>query len=623
MKNLILSQLFILLLCCGNSLMAQSAQLSIQGVLRNANGTAVANGQYEINFKLWDTATGGTLVWEETKSDVDVEGGIYSVVLGDGSTVLDAPFDQPYYIGVSVEGGAELIPRAPLTSSPYALSLIGSDNIFPNSGNVGVGDASPQSKLSVKEGNGTIGLEPGANANHTAKIKTTTTGLDFLNENGKATTFSNDDGEKMRIAGTGNVGIGTLNPSRKLHLKGSNDMLFLEGDGTSFMSFYKNGLTARSGYFGYPNAGTNSLRLVNEIGDLSITSSNFNLSSTVLEVNSNGGMFRLKGTDHAYLEFYPQANQGRKGYIGYGGANQHLSITNEYTNGNVSLSATQDIHMHTGSNRGIYMHSLIVANGGKYHSMNEYGHLNPGATGIGYVYGHQSETNHPYSIAAANYIRAEGFHADSDRRIKKDIKISEGKKDLALLNTIEVTDYRHIDEVKNSPALRKGFIAQQVESVFPQAIERSSEHIPSVFTFPISLSLENGVAQFDLAKTHDLNAGDNVKIMTADGEEFFEVAAIVNEKSFTINNWKGSQNANELFVYGKKVDDFRSVDYDRVFTLAVSATQELARKVEALEKENAALKTKASQSIKVNQELKAEVETLAKRMIRLENQFEN
>ncbi|OQX75780.1 MAG: hypothetical protein B6D64_11060 [Bacteroidetes bacterium 4484_276] len=42
----------------------------------------------------------------------------------------------------------------------------------------------------------------------------------------------------------------------------------------------------------------------------------------------------------------------------------------------------------------------------------------------------------------------------------------------------------------------------------------------------------------------------------------------------------------QFFVFGKKTDDFRAVDYDRVFTLGVSDIQELNRQNEELQKQN-------------------------------------
>jgi hypothetical protein len=45
-------------------------------------------------------------------------------------------------------------------------------------------------------------------------------------------------------------------------------------------------------------------------------------------------------------------------------------------------------------------------------------------------------------------------------------------------------------------------------------------------------------------------------------------------------------------VYGTEVPDFHVVDYDAISMLNVSATQELLRRIEALEKELEALKKK-------------------------------
>ena len=47
---------------------------------------------------------------------------------------------------------------------------------------------------------------------------------------------------------------------------------------------------------------------------------------------------------------------------------------------------------------------------------------------------------------------------------------------------------------------------------------------------------------------------------------------------------------NNVFCYGKEVDDFHTLDKQKLFALNFSATQELDRKVIALENENAELK---------------------------------
>lgn len=108
------------------------AALSIQGILKKSNGVAVEDGVYNITFKLYGAAIGGTAVWTEMQTGVEVSSGIYSTILGN-TNPLNIPFNQVYYLGVTI-GSSELTPRIQLTSAPYALSLIGVNNQFPSSG---------------------------------------------------------------------------------------------------------------------------------------------------------------------------------------------------------------------------------------------------------------------------------------------------------------------------------------------------------------------------------------------------------------------------------------------------------------------------------------------------------
>ncbi len=127
------------------------ANLSVQGTVQTLKGTAVDDGDYDILFKLYTVESGGTPVWSETQT-LEVTNGVYSVLLG-AVNPLNVPFDVPYFLGTTLPGGPELIPRSPLTSSPYALSVIGQDNKFPSTGNVGIGTTAPTTTL---DANGSI-----------------------------------------------------------------------------------------------------------------------------------------------------------------------------------------------------------------------------------------------------------------------------------------------------------------------------------------------------------------------------------------------------------------------------------------------------------------------------------
>ena len=85
-----------------------------------------------------------------------------------------------------------------------------------------------------------------------------------------------------------------------------------------------------------------------------------------------------------------------------------------------------------------------------------------------------------------------------------------------------------------------------------------------------------------------------------------EITTVV---SATANLIKTNLNhTGKVFVYGRAVNDFRTVDYQAISMLNVSATQALLKRVEALELENAALKLKNEEF----QDLKVELETLQK-----------
>jgi hypothetical protein len=111
---------------CAAQLAAQGVvgTLRIQGTLKNNNGQPVADGGYALTFKIYTSEAGGTAIWTETQSAINLSGGVYSAVLG-SVTPLTPAFDVPYWLGVTIGSGAELQPLTALTAAPYALALLG------------------------------------------------------------------------------------------------------------------------------------------------------------------------------------------------------------------------------------------------------------------------------------------------------------------------------------------------------------------------------------------------------------------------------------------------------------------------------------------------------------------
>src|SRR4030042_854419 len=71
---------------CGIGFSQIPQTLSYQGVLKDASGVIVPNANYNLTFRIYSGAIGGTALWTEAQS-VAVTVGIFNVILG-GSTTL-------------------------------------------------------------------------------------------------------------------------------------------------------------------------------------------------------------------------------------------------------------------------------------------------------------------------------------------------------------------------------------------------------------------------------------------------------------------------------------------------------------------------------------------------------
>jgi hypothetical protein len=146
--------------------------LSYQGVLADASGVAVADGTYNITFRIYNVGgTGGTALWTET-DNVVVSKGTFSALLGSIAMLSILPFNETYYIGLAIEGGAEL-PRQVLTRTPYSFSakaVSGTSNVVPSSGNAGIGTLAPDVPLTVTSASGQVGIRFDGNDNSYSSI---------------------------------------------------------------------------------------------------------------------------------------------------------------------------------------------------------------------------------------------------------------------------------------------------------------------------------------------------------------------------------------------------------------------------------------------------------------------
>lgn len=103
--------------------LSQPAQISLQGLLTDTGGSPLA-GPVQLTFRLYSVAVGGTQFFAETHPSVSLVNGVYSVSLGSVSNLSNKDFSRDVYLGVQVDGGAELQPRTLLTGTAAAMTLV-------------------------------------------------------------------------------------------------------------------------------------------------------------------------------------------------------------------------------------------------------------------------------------------------------------------------------------------------------------------------------------------------------------------------------------------------------------------------------------------------------------------
>lgn len=178
-----------------------------------------------------------------------------------------------------------------------------------------------------------------------------------------------------------------------------------------------------------------------------------------------------------------------------------------------------------------------------------------------------------YSIKASDMIAGAGFHAYSDARIKHIIGPSNPEKDLAILSKIEITDYLLKDSLRLGKTPFKKVIAQQLKQVYPQAVtDNLIQIIPDIYVFS---EIHHGL--IPIVPTN-LLPGDTVELIFSDHQELVEVLEIRDDGIKVLCSGEGN-----VFVFGKKVTDFHSVDYEALTALNISATQAILKHLEALE----------------------------------------
>jgi hypothetical protein len=195
---------------------------------------------------------------------------------------------------------------------------------------------------------------------------------------------------------------------------------------------------------------------------------------------------------------------------------------------------------------------------------------------------------------------------DSDIRIKKDVEDIDLGSALQMILAVQPKTYRYIDDERrrgsgsNGSGCVYGFIAQQIKDVIPEATLIQKEFLPNIMKWVIQ---DKNRVYLDLTGYGDLRLNEgaynrkiNIRFKNGGGYNFDILD--VNEEYFVIDTV--DKHNEEVFVYGYEVSDFHKLTKDYIYTLNVSATQELHRKIALQEERIKALEEKLDRVIGLN-----------------------
>ncbi|MBV8276764.1 MAG: tail fiber domain-containing protein, partial [Verrucomicrobia bacterium] len=210
-------------------------------------------------------------------------------------------------------------------------------------------------------------------------------------------------------------------------------------------------------------------------------------------------------------------------------------------------------------------------------------------------------------VSQSNIVSVTNFNL-SDARLKNVIGRSNSGADLTTLEKLDVTDYT-MKDARFSGRKFKKLIAQQVEQVYPEAVTKVTDAVPDIYSVGQVKKISDGLCEISTDKEFSLKSGERVEILGPDRLPHVVIAENVSDKSFSAK-LEGLDTGTKVFVYGHEVNDLRTLDYEAISMLNVSATQELAKRVETLEQQNSNLQNEAKRLTAIEAEQGCEIAAL-------------
>ena len=185
----------------------------------------------------------------------------------------------------------------------------------------------------------------------------------------------------------------------------------------------------------------------------------------------------------------------------------------------------------------------------------------------------------------------------SDKRVKTNIEPVSNM--LSIIQQVNVVKYDYID-----PRLGReecSVIAQELQAVFPNAINVTTDYVPNIFKRCSHVQNDNIVTlSVTLESTPEhlaaITVGSTLKMMISDdgGETEREMTTPILAVSFTdhmiqVSMWENYRDTSIVYLYGTEVKDYLSVDKPQLGVMALQGVKELMSENEQLKSQVATL----------------------------------
>jgi hypothetical protein len=427
------------------------------------------------------------------------------------------------------------------------------------------------------------------------------------------TTSNTLNNNKFVIDKDGNVGIGTSSPGTDYKLDvagkiqaticivagtGTNNASYLgmcaisgsaHGSGWASFSHYTN--VNHSGYSLMQNAAGTTLlncesgqtigfRVANSTKMEMLSNGNLGIGTTgpayKLDIRGTGNQVinvYSNGTGDAYARF-SQNNGGTSGALLYTGAtSSYCYISSRYnfptyflTNNTTRMVIKSNGYVGIGTTGPVVP---LDVKGQIYQNVGWRAYVNSSAA-KGAGWGHSGDR---ITIKSERDIWTQGsLLLTSDARIKENIVEIDDGFSLQKVRDISCVWYNYKDKNSRGNMRVVGFIAQQVKEHLPEAVSIQTDVVPTEMRNLENISWNSFDMSSDLQDVSGVKHRFHVSNDISGNDERMKEVIGNSDNTFTFDT-----SYNNVFCYGKEVDDFHILDKNKLFALNFSATQEIDR----------------------------------------------